>query len=152
MQCLLLCCCVYVVFRTSLECCLCRFSTVVVVFCVRVCARVAMCSVPVCWFLMPLLQIVSPTQHLSLRFLFSENDVKNSKKNLCVLSCETNNCHCEMLLICTAFVLLLFLQACIVVLRRCHLYFFIFFFQLTTLPYQPIYCKGPCKSILNPNW
>ena len=24
--------------------------------------------------------------------------------------------------------------------------------SLTTLPYQPIYCKGPCKTILNPNW
>ena len=24
--------------------------------------------------------------------------------------------------------------------------------SLTTLPYQPIYCKGPCKTVLNPNW
>jgi protein transport protein SEC23 len=23
---------------------------------------------------------------------------------------------------------------------------------LATLPYQPIVCKGPCKTILNPNW
>ena len=24
--------------------------------------------------------------------------------------------------------------------------------NLTTLPYTPIYCKGPCKAILNPYW